>query len=1374
MIHKWPVLALIVLFMSWPLVNVAHAQSTPTLSIAPSTVAPDGNVQVTGAGFAQNAQLTVLVSFTATGNGATQMLTLPVTTDANGAFTTALHVPIATTPKAYTVHVSPSGSQSDLATAALTVVAGITLTPAVVMTGTPSSVSVSGTGFGANEQVQIGYIANLVGGGTTPEQTTATSASDGSFTDAQLPVPGNAAPGFTSVAARGQTSTATASTQLEIVHVALNSATIGPGGTTAVTGLGFTPNTNLVVYTTVNLTAGGTQQIVTPATVDGSGNIAVSVTVPQAAAAGNYTVHIGTTVSSSDLARATLTVAVPPPSPVGITLTPSNQKAGNNSNVVVHGTGFGAGEAVAVSYTGNVGGGGTTVVRVVGTTDGSGAFSLSLPVPASIAAGSYTVTATGTNSHATATATLIVSGQPTVTLSPTSVRPGQTVTVVGSNFVPNQPVSLSMVVALNGGGSTTVSGTVTADGSGNVSGSLVIPGGTAPGTFTLTASQTPNGATYVATTTATVTALVAHITLSSTSVRAGQTVTVAGTGFGASEAVAVNYTANLSAGGTAVEQVGGTSDTTGSFAVTLPVPTTVAAGNYTVTATGASTHVSATALLGVTAQSTLSVSSTTVRPGQSVTITGHNFGPNAPVTVSATIPLIRGGSTTISATGNTDGAGNVSLNLMIPGGSRQGTVTFGATQQQGAATDTATLTITILSTNAQIALSTSTVHPGQVVTIQGTGFSSHASITLSATFALYGGGSRTVTSAAQTDNSGAFTAQLRVPMGATSGSTTVRVAGPASSRTATLQVQATPSTVSVAPAAAVPGSSVSVQGHGYLPNTSVGVSVRITLTNGSQTTLQATVTADAAGNFVTVLAIPTHARSGSYQLAARSFATGQVTTATLGIIHLTPSIVVSPASTTPGSQVTVQGFGWALGAHVTLSIGGQAIGQATSGANGTFAVKVTIPNTLSSRTHTITAFSGAGRKASVAVAVSRQITTHFYFGSLYTGHLERLAMLNATSIRASVTVTYQRTSGAAIVKTFSIPPHTRYTRDVNADLGNHVSAAASVASDVPIAASRVNYQGTDGAVSPGSPSPSTLWYFANGNTSHGYSEYLAIQNPNPGPVQVRVQLLPTHRRAFTVVRTMAATSRITLKLNHFVTDAVGVIVRSNGPVVVNRTTKIHQGIDSKNGVTTPHTTWYFAAGPRDPSARNWIAAINPTGQQTYVTVRAYDSFGARVGRVGGWLKPYARVGYLMNKVAGRTDVAVVVTASRPVVTEQLTYAGSRHHAETDTFGVPQAGTSRAFPALDTRGAGSHQSSLDLFNPSGVAIPVVVQFMTPAGATTQRTFLVNPLSHQHVDVGSVVPNAQVGAEVTSSGSFVAMARTFFDNRQGASTSTGSRG
>jgi len=133
--------------------------------------------------------------------------------------------------------------------------------------------------------------------------------------------------------------------------------------------------------------------------------------------------------------------------------------------------------------------------------------------------------------------------------------------------------------------------------------------------------------------------------------------------------------------------------------------------------------------------------------------------------------------------------------------------------------------------------------------------------------------------------------------------------------------------------------------------------------------------------------------------------------------------------------------------------------------------------------------------------------------------------------------------------------HAGYTRDVNADLGNHVSAAASVASDVPIAASRVNYQGTDGAVSPGSPSPSTLWYFANGNTSHGYSEYLAIQNPNPGPVQVRVQLLPTHRRAFTVVRTMAATSRITLKLNHFVTDAVGVIVRSNGPVVVNRPTK---------------------------------------------------------------------------------------------------------------------------------------------------------------------------------------------------------------------------
>src|SRR5205085_12293486 len=117
----------------------------------------------------------------------------------------------------------------------------------------------------------------------------------------------------------------------------------------------------------------------------------------------------------------------------------------------------------------------------------------------------------------------------------------------------------------------------------------------------------------------------------------------------------------------------------------------------------------------------------------------------------------------------------------------------------------------------------------------------------------------------------------------------------------------------------------------------------------------------------------------------------------------------------------------------------------------------------------------------------------------------------------------------------------------------------------------------------------TSWYFANGNTSGGYRVYVAVQNPNSGPVQVAVRFMPTHGRAFTVYRNMPATSRTTFKVNSYVPhDAVGMTVTANGPVVANRTIFAKDGMTGKVGATAPQRRCDVARRPRRAGAREGL------------------------------------------------------------------------------------------------------------------------------------------------------------------------------------------
>lgn len=962
-----------------------------------------------------------------------------------------------------------------------------------------------------------------------------------------------------------------------------------------------------------------------------------------------------------------------------------------------------------------------------------------------------------------------VAATTSIYLQRTLVGSGDNLTVTGYGFTPQDNVLVYADFHLQGA-TRRVQTVVTSNGAGAFTATITIPAYTTPGVYRLSASDLHRHTAAQSFIVLPVVFVQAGGATSTVTVVAGHRFFLRAGGFKAGETVKLTATFPLYNGNATTVGKNEPADKNGSlWDVLLQVPFDAKQGTVTLTATGQTSSKKANANVDVVYRPVIALSSNVVRPGGSITITGSGFVPGATIKVSITIP--RNGSTTesLTTTAHADQYGSFSASIFIPSNARPGTYSVTASGSVAGFRASLPLTVTI---NPTISLSTGSAFPGQTIVITGGGYSAGVQVTVGATFPLFGGGTRTVSTTAQTNGNGSFSTGLSIPRNAAAGAVTVTARGPNGQASAQLSVKRLFVSISVSPASVIPGGTVTIKGYGYLPNARVDVGVTVTLTNGSKQTLTTPATTNGQGQFTATLHIPGNASGGTFTVTAKSQASGRSATAHLTVARLVPSIVAVPTTAIPGTQVTISGFGFAAGQTITVYLGAQKLGTASTNGNGQFTLKVTIPNEVASGTYRLSAASSGGRTATIDLTVNRRVSTHYYFASFYTGagYHEYLAFLNPSAIRARVTITYEINNGTTRSKTLNINAHSRFTEDVNADLGFHISAGAVVAADVPIVATRVVYHGTDGAVTPGATSPSTVWYLANGNTGKGYREYLAIANPNTGGVQVVVTFYPAHHRAFTIYRNLAPTSRTTISVNRFVRkDAVGLRLTSNGGVVANRSTFIDHGMTSKIGVTAPQRTWYFAAGPSSGSARNWIGAMNPTNHRAYVTLHAYGPFGLELGTARGWLKPHARVGYLINRLAGQPDAAVVLQASRSIIAEQTTYIGRMHNASTDTFGAPSPARTWVFAFANT--GGSQSDVLTLFNPNPVPIPVVVDFMTSSGGTVERTYIVGPLAHRRVYVDSVEPNAQLGLVVASNYPFVALNRASFNHGLGSDTSPG---
>lgn len=248
---------------------------------------------------------------------------------------------------------------------------------------------------------------------------------------------------------------------------------------------------------------------------------------------------------------------------------------------------------------------------------------------------------------------------------------------------------------MNFSGSQVASSTANTGGSFSVS--FVVPT-LGPGQYTVAATGQTSGAS--ATTSFTITSTNTAVSLSPAQGPPNTSVTATGTGFEAGETVQVVFN------GTAVGSA--TVGTNGGFSATFTVPN-LAAGQYTVTATGQTSRGSATATFTINGSAaSLSLSASQGPPGTGVTASGTGFTPgetiqitvngaslgtaqadqNGNFTTSVQVPNVAPGQYVVTATGQTSGA-SASASFVVTGAGATATPTVTATPGPTAAPATA-------------------------------------------------------------------------------------------------------------------------------------------------------------------------------------------------------------------------------------------------------------------------------------------------------------------------------------------------------------------------------------------------------------------------------------------------------------------------------------------------------------------------------------------------------------------------------------------------------------------------------------------------------------------------------------------------------------
>ncbi|MCJ7652999.1 MAG: IPT/TIG domain-containing protein [Actinobacteria bacterium] len=287
-----------------------------------------------------------------------------------------------------------------------------------------------------------------------------------------------------------------------------------------------------------------------------------------------------------------------------------------------------------------------------------------------------------------------------------------------------------------------------------------------------------------------------------------------------------------------------------------------------------------------------------------------------------------------------------------------------------------------------------------------------------------------------------------------------------------------------------------------------------------------------------------------------------------------------------------------------------------------------------------------------------------------------LLIQNPNDREATCTVTYMtETEGPKVVE-HKVPPNSRRTYNMEADIGNKDSSI-KVESDVPVIPERAMYRNNrrEGHDSIGTIMASTDYYLAEGTTAWGFTTFVLIQNPNPTPTDVTIIYMTAEGAQEQPVFQMPANSRKTIRVNAALPEKdFSTKVQGGQPIIAERAMYWDYGLGEachdSIGITASHTTFFLPDGCTAFGWETWTLVGNPNTADVKVEI-AYLSVGGASNKKfeetipAGTRRTFNMADGLNNSIAG-----VVVTSKTQglkVIVERAMYLNNRG-AGTDSIG----------------------------------------------------------------------------------------------------------
>jgi len=412
---------------------------------------------------------------------------------------------------------------------------------------------------------------------------------------------------------------------------------------------------------------------------------------------------------------------------------------------------------------------------------------------------------------------------------------------------------------------------------------------------------------------------------------------------------------------------------------------------------------------------------------------------------------------------------------------------------------------------------------------------------------------------------------------------------------------------------------------------------------------------------------------------------------------------------------------------------------------------------------------------------------YFAEGTTRGGFQEWLCVLNPQAQEAEVRFNFYLADGTTQNASYSVPPQSRFSLNVNALIGPDSDIAASVESASLVYAERpmyFDYHGVwkGGSTSKGTRSLAESWYFAEGTTRSGFEEWLTLANPGNQNALATVEYMLGAGQGSNIVQDLLvpAHTRVTVSVNQAVGPEVDVSLKvtSDRPIVAERPMYFSYGAGGWDGghdvmgSVSAGSLWYFAEGTTRSGFEEWLTLANPGDQDTMATVEYLLGAGQGSNVVQDWLVPaHTRVTVNVNQAVGPDkDVSLKVTSDQPIVAERpmyFSYGAGGWDGGHDVMGAAAPGDNWYFAEGTTRSG--FDEWLTLGNPGDEEALVHVEYMLGEGQgdNIEQLYAVPARTRVTVNVNQAVgPDKDVSLKVTATRPIVAERPMYFSYGDGA--------